>query len=91
MRALICSCQPEKREPSYSSVKRNVCIESRYSGKNQIRHQRQMIRSDQRPAAAMEERLFDPEVMVEIDVIQMQQRQQRRIAARSREVRAQIA
>jgi hypothetical protein len=23
---LICSCQPEKREPSYSSVKRNVCM-----------------------------------------------------------------
>src|SRR5690242_2251905 len=49
-----------------------------------------MIRSDERSAAAMEERLFHPKVMIEIDVIQIQEGQQRRIAARSSEMRAKV-
>ena len=38
----------------------------------------------------MVKRLLDPEVMIEIDVIQVQQGKKRRIAARPRKVRVQV-
>jgi hypothetical protein len=57
---------------------------------DQIREQRQMIRSNQRAAISMEFSILDFELVIEVNVIQMQQGHYRGIGASSPDMLPQI-
>jgi hypothetical protein len=57
---------------------------------SEVRNQRQMIGSSQRQARPKKQRLLDPELVVEVDVVEIQQRDQGRISPRARHVVSEV-